>query len=48
MGSGSGQIFLCHFVEGFITGVDMLDICYVTFVTGVDDFAVSETSLVET
>ena len=48
MGLGSGLIFLCHFAEGYVTGVDMLDICYVTFVTGVDGFAVSETSSVYT
>ena len=48
MGSGSGLIFLCHFAEGFITGVDMLDIHNATFITGVDGFAVLETSLVKT
>ena len=47
MGSGSGLIFLCHFIEGFIMGVDMLHILNVAFVTGVDGFAVSETPLVK-
>ena len=48
MGSGSGLIFLCHFAEGFVTWVNMLDIHNVTSVTGVDGFAVLETSSVKT
>ena len=48
MGSGSSLIFLCHFAEGFVAGVDMLDIRNVAFVTGVDGFAVLETSSVKT
>ena len=48
MESGSGLIFLCCFAEGFITGVDMLDFHNVPFVTGLDGFAVLETSSVYT
>ena len=48
MGLGSSLIFLCHFVEGFVMGVNMLHIRNAAFVTGVDGFAVLETSLVKT
>ena len=48
MGSGSGLIFLCHFAKGFVMGVAMLHILNVALVTGVDGFAVLDTSLVKT
>ena len=48
MGLGSGLIFLCHIAEGFVMGVNMLHILNVALVTGVDGFAVLETSLVKT